>query len=343
MLPKILKIKSPWSDGEEEQSDVFNKNRKNFGGMNFGGGFSVKFVLAIAAAFVLLWLGSGIYEVQEGEEAVVIRFGKFDRKAYPGLNYRLPNPIEYSILEPVNRSRRIEIGYRSSDTGQDGMREVLNESSMLTGDENIILVTCDVMWHIKDLASFLFRVANPVDTVKAVAQSAIREVIGQTPIAHALANQKKEIADKIEVLLQKTLESYDIGVEIEKVQLLRAEPPQNVISAYRDVQTARADKETKINQAQAYRNDVLPKARGKAAEMIQEAEGYKHEVVSRAKGDVERFVVLLNQYNKNQDTRKVMRDRLYLDAMKSVLAGANKTIVNQGGLLPHMAINSNNK
>jgi membrane protease subunit HflK len=336
---KNLFLKSPWEqNGSDKGNDVFNRHRQKFKFQQFPN-FSPKLIAFGLLAALALWLASGIYEVKEGEEAVVMRFGKYVRVAFPGLNYRMPEPIESVYIDKVNRSRRIEIGYRSGDhTISDSSRDVPNESIMVTGDENIVKLNCDVMWHITNLSNYMFSVATPQETIKAVAQSVIREVISSTPIASALSSQKQEIGDRIHKSIQEILNNYNIGVEIEQVQLLKVEPPEEVISSYRDVQTSRADKEREINQAQAYRNDIIPKARGKAAEMLQQAEGYKQETIARAEGDVKRFLAVYNEYLLN---KQITRDRLTLDAVEEVMSGANKTIVADGLVLPHMTVKSN--
>jgi membrane protease subunit HflK len=285
----------------------------------------------------MLWLASGIYEVKEGEEAAVIRFGKFVSKGGAGLNYHIPAPFEQVIIERVNQSRRIEIGYRSTPgrTNSDATRSIGAESTMLTGDENIVELNCDVMWHINDLEKFIFNLVVPEETVKTAAESAIREVIGKTPISSVLSNQKQEITDKVEELTQRILDQYQAGVVIEKVQLLKAEPPAEVIDAYRDVQTSKADKEREINQAQAYNNDILPKARGEAAKLIQEAEGYKQSVLDKAEGDTKRFLSVYAQYSSN---KQITKDRLRLEVTEELLKGANKVVIGVEGTLPHMAI-----
>jgi membrane protease subunit HflK len=332
-------FKSPWEQNDSNKSeDVFNRQRKK---LNFQQlpNFNFKFIIYAVLALLMLWLSSGVYEVNEGEEAVVMRFGKYVRGAFPGLNYRMPDPIESVYIDKVNRSRRIEIGYRSSDhMASDNNRDVPNENIMVTGDENIVKLNCDVMWHITDLSNYMFSVAAPQETIKAVAQSVIREVISSTPIANALSSQKQEIADRIHKSIQEILNNYNIGVEIEQVQLLKVEPPEEVISSYRDVQTSRADKEREINQAQAYRNDIIPKARGRAAEMIQQAEGYRQETIARAQGDIKRFLAIYNEYLVH---RQVTRDRLTLEAAEEIMSGVNKTIVADGLVLPHMTVKPN--
>jgi membrane protease subunit HflK len=347
-LTRVFFVKSPW-DNSGNQENIFSRKRnngpdffKNF--QNFQFDFNLKTILMILSGLFVLWLVSGVYEIKEGEQAVIVRFGKFVRKGEPGLNYHLPEPIERVVIERVNQSRRVEIGYRSAGSvtknqNNDSSRYIAAESTMLTGDENIIDLNCDVMWHIKDLEAFVFNIANPEEAVKAAAESAIREVVGETPISNVLSNRKQEIVDRTEVLTQKILDQYSTGITVEKVQLLKAEPPAEVIDAYRDVQTSKADKEREINQAQSYNNDILPRARGEAAKLLEEAEGYKQEVISRADGDTSRFNAVLKEYIQ---AKQVTRDRLALEAAEDVLRGSSKTVMSEG-VLPHMAITNGSK
>ncbi|SPR04835.1 FtsH protease activity modulator HflK [Orientia tsutsugamushi] len=348
-------MKSPW-DNMDDAKNIFLKKSKNnfFLPVNFS--FSIKTMLILIFTIVVIWLLSGVYKVNEGEEAIVIRFGEYVRKAYPGLNYHLPHPLEKVIIERVKMSRQTEVGYSSGQSRREANtsngnymvysyrlnnRTINNQhlgesSTMLTGDENIVELNCNVRWHIKDLYSFVFNVAFPDETVKIVAESAIREVISETPIASILSNQKQEIADKIEKLIQQILNQYSIGIEIEKVQLLKAEPPSEVIDAYRDVQTSRADKEREINQAQAYRNDKIPEARGKAAKLIEEAKGYKQATVSKALGEAQKFNAILVEYKLNKE---ITKERLYLNTIETILQGSKKIIISdESKLLPHMGI-----
>ncbi len=333
---QILK-KSPWKIFDSEEN-IFTKKRKDYFN-NFQFNFNKKIAFFITLVLLAIWLSSGIYEIKEGEKAIVIRFGKFDRIAMPGLNYHLSGPIERIEKEEVDKSRRVEIGYRSTGKARTGgavsSRDVKSESLMLTGDENIIELNVDTMWHIKDLSKYVFNIVDPRETVKVAAESAIREVIGNTPISSVLSNQKQIIAGKIEILIQQILDQYESGVEIEQVKLLRAEPPQEAIAAYRDVQTAKADKEKVINESEAYQNDILPRARGEAAKIIQESEGYKAEVVAKASGNTSRFNSIYKQYAINKD---VTKSRLYLETIENVLQNSDKVIMGGEGMLPHMAI-----
>ncbi len=339
---KILK-KSPWDDDEEENIFTKKRNKPSFTAPSLNDlpfKFDTKTVLMILIILIGLWLSSGIFKVQEGEQGAVLRFGRFDRIAHAGLNYHLPNPLETVQIELVNKSRRIEIGYRSNSIGSlSNGSDITNESMMLTGDENIVELNVDVMWSISDLSQYVFNVKEPEDTVKAAAESSIRDVIGNTPIASILSDRKQEISKEVENQMQKILDAYETGVKIDRVELLRAEPPKEVLKAYRDVQTSRADKEREINQAQSYRNDIIPKARGQSAIIMQEAEGYKAEVVARANGDASRFDLIYRQYLVNKE---VMRNRLFLETIEEIMSEANKTVIGADGMLPHMALDQNN-
>jgi membrane protease subunit HflK len=334
-------MKSPW-DNDNFSNKIFSNFNKDFIPNNF---FDVRILILAALGFIAIWALSGFYTVKDGEEALVIRFGSYNRKAYAGLNYHLPSPIEEILIERVDKSRRIEIGYRSNeksykykisdeDNSSDNFKSVPQESIMLTGDENILNLNCDVMWHISDLRDYAFNVLNPDDSIKLATESAIREVISKTPIASVLSTQKQEVADLIQNLAQSILNNYKIGVEIERVQLLKAEPPVQVIQYYVDVQTAKADKQREINQAYAYSNDMIPKARGEAAKVTQEAEGYKQAIISEAEGQSKRFDSILTEYTRNKN---ITRDRLYFDTVEYILRDANKTII-EGQTLPHMSI-----
>lgn len=334
--------KSPWEDFEHKKNIFTKKRSDQFNFNNFQLNFNGKLIIYALAVGIILLLANGFYMAQEGEEAAVTRFGKFHRKAMPGLNYKLPIPLEIVEIEKVSQSRRIEIGYKSSGKSKNNFgtysikdRDIIAESIMLTGDENIVELNVDVMWHISNLSDYLFNVTNPEKAVKAVSESAIREVIGNIPIASVLSNQKQEIADKIEELIKQTLNQYKIGVAIEQVKLLKAEPPKEVIQAYRDVQTAKADKEKEINEAQSYRNNVLPKARGEAAKIYEESEAYKVEVIAKAEGDASRFNAIYKEYLLNKE---VTYNRLYLDALKEILHKSHKVIMGNDGMLPHMSL-----
>ena len=354
MLKRIHSIfnRSPW-DNEDDKPQKSSPNIKKdyfnfFNQFNLNNFINPYFVFLGLMVIILLWLSSGIYKLNEGEEGLILRFGKFVRIDKPGLNFHFPEPIDKVIIEQVDKSRRLEIGYRSTNQRQklykntsedNNIKYLPEESIMLTGDVNMIELNCDVVWRINDLKEYLFFIVDPENTVKAAAESAIREVIGKTPISYVLSNQKQDIAEKIQNLLQKMLTLYNAGISIDYVQLLKAEPPVDVIAAYRDVQTSYADKEKEINQALAFKNDILPRARGEAAKLIEEAKGYSQEVVSKAEGETKRFNLIYKEYI---TSKYVTKDRMYFDVVENIMGSNNKTIIPDNVLLPHMNIQSNN-
>jgi membrane protease subunit HflK len=252
----------------------------------------------------------------------------------------LPAPIEEVETPKVTRVNRIDIGFRTAgDLGRaTASRDVPEESLMLTGDENIIDIDFAVFWVIKDAGQFLFNIQNPEATAKAAAESAMREVVGKTVIAQALAEGRQKIEDEVRSLTQEILDSYGAGILVQEVKLQKVDPPGPVIDAFRDVQRARADLERQRNEAEAYANDVLPRARGEAEKMIQEAEAYRQEVVARAEGDANRFLAVYKEFSRARD---VTTRRIYLETMEQVLRGINKIIVdNKGGtgVVPYLPL-----
>jgi membrane protease subunit HflK len=286
--------------------------------------------LAIVGLIIaVVWLLSGIYVVQPDEQGVVQRFGAYVERTTPGINYHLPWPIETVQTPQVTREQQLNIGYRA-DT-QAG-RDVPEESLMLTGDENIVDINVTIFWVIKDAAAYLFNVENPPDaldaTVKAVAESAMREVVGKNQIEPILTENREAIQDEVRTLMQATLDSYGAGVSVTRVQMQKADPPSQVIDAYRDVQAARTDQDRMRNEAEAYANRVIPEARGEAARIIQQSEGYKQQTVAEAQGEAQRFLAVYEQFKKAPD---VTRRRMYLETMQQVLSGMNKVIVDGRG------------
>ena len=303
------------------------------------GGKGISFVLLILVA---LWLGSGFYTIAPEEQGVVLRFGSYEKTSQPGLNYHFPYPIETVIKVAVLTVRRVEIGYRGGTEGgrtRTADRNVDDESLMLTGDENIIDVNFVAQWALKDAAAFAFNVRNPSQTVKDAAESAMREVIGKSDIAAALAEERERVADETQVLLQRVLDDYDTGILVTELLLQRADPPQAVIESYRDVQLAKADQERLINEADAFKNRVVPEANGQAAQLIAEAQAYKEQVVARADGAAQRFIAIYNEYSKAQD---VTKKRIYLETMEDVFRDMNKVIIDNGqggaGVVPYLPL-----
>src|SRR6266566_8067286 len=289
---------------------------------------------------VAVWLASGIYIVDPDEQGIVTRFGAFVGRTTPGINYHLPWPIESVATPPVTRENQLNIGYRVGNS--EGARDIPEESLMLTGDENIIDTNFTVFWVIKDAAAFLFNVENPDNqldgAVKAVAESAMREVVGKNQIEPILTANREPIQDEVRVLMQRILDNYGAGVTVTRVQMQKADPPAQVIESYRDVQAARTDQDRMRNEAEAYANKVVPEARGGAARIVQQSEGYKQQVTAEAQGEAQRFVSVYDQYKKAPD---VTRRRIYLDTMRDILAQTNKVILdnkNSSNVLPYLPL-----
>ena len=297
-------------------------------------------IFSIFLVVIVLWIASGFYRVNADEQGVVLRFGEWVRTTAPGLHYHLPYPIEEALTPGVTRVNRISIGFREpiGFTSDDSLRQVPEEALMLTGDENIVDINFTVFWLIKDAGKFLFNIRNQEITIKSLAESAMRDSIGRTPLEKVLTEGREIIESTTKTLLQSVLDSYEAGIEISQVQLQKVDPPEQVIDSFRDVQRAKADQEKIRNQAEAYRNALIPKARGEAEKIIQEAEGYKREVVARSKGDAERFLSVYNSYKLAKD---VTVKRIYLETLEEVLKNANKIIIDESagtGVVPYLPL-----
>jgi membrane protease subunit HflK len=303
----------------------------------FGGGHGNRGIALGLAVFFFLWLASGVYQLQPGEQGVVLRFGKFNRIASSGLRYHVPAPFENVEIVNSEVIRMETLGGDPSTPphgGSNGTGD--DEILMLTGDENIINLSFNVQWKVSDAQKFLFNTSDPRQTVRAVAESAMREVIGRTPIDSALTEGKSSVQEETRKLTQDTLDHYKAGVQILQVNLLDASFPQAVVDAARDVQAARADQERARNEAEAYTNDILPRARGQATRMVQEAEAYKQQVVANAEGDAARFTSVYLQYKQAQD---ITRKRIYLETMEKILAGTTKVIIDsKTGTVPYLPL-----
>ena len=288
---------------------------------------------------IAIWAFSGLYRVLPDEQGVVLRFGKFTSTTQPGLNYHIPYPIETVLTPKVTKVNRIDIGFRSaSDTGRtSGVDDVSEESLMLTGDENIVNIDFSVFWVIKDAGKFLFKIQSPVETVKAAAETAMREVIAKSKLQSILTEGRSKIEIETQEIAQSLLDEYESGIQLTQVQTQKADPPDEVIDAFRDVQAARADMERSKNEAEAYQNDVIPRARGEAAKILQEAEAYKKQVVAAAEGEASRFVAIYNEYAK---AKRVTQERMYLETMEKVLADIDKVIIDRkaGGVVPYLPL-----
>lgn len=296
-----------------------------------GGGLAL-----LGLGVVVVWLLSGIYSVGADEQGVVLRFGNFVARTGPGINYHLPWPFETALTPKVTRENQIDIGNRRLEEGQ--IEEVPEESLMLTGDENIVDVNFTVFWVIKDAAAYLFNVQNPDAAIKAVAESAMREVVGQNQIEPILTQDREPVQVEVRELMQKALDSYGAGVTITRVQMQKADPPSEVIAAYRDVQAARADQERMRNEGEAYANKVIPEARGLAAKIVQGAEAYKQQVIAEAAGDAKRFLSVYNAYKKAPE---VTRRRIYLETLSGIMGKTDKIVIdgNVGkGVVPYLPL-----
>ena len=290
---------------------------------------------------VIIWALSGLYRVLPDEQGVVLRFGKFVSTTQPGLNYHIPFPVESALTPKVTKVNRIDIGFRSErDTGftSSGVADVPEESLMLTGDENIVNIDFSVFWVIKDAGKFLFKIQDPQGTVKAAAETAMREVIAKSRIQPILTEGRSIIETETQEIIQNILDEYNSGIQVTQVQTQKADPPDQVIDAFRDVQAARADMERSKNEAQAYANDVIPRARGEAQKILQAAEAYKKEVVAKAEGEASRFVSIYTEYAK---AKKVTQERMYLETMEKVLADIDKVIIDKNsgsGVVPYLPL-----
>jgi len=288
---------------------------------------------------IVVWAFSGLYRVLPDEQGVVLRFGKFASTTQPGLNYHIPYPVETVLTPKVTKVNRIDVGFRSaSDSGRtSGIDDVSEESLMLTGDENIVNIDFSVFWVIKDAGQFLFKIQSPIETVKAAAETAMREVIAKSKLQSILTEGRSKIEIETQEIAQSLLDEYESGIQITQVQTQKADPPDEVIDAFRDVQAARADMERSKNEAEAYQNDVIPRARGDAAKILQEAEAYKKKVIAMSEGEASRFLSIYNEYKL---AKRVTQERMYLETMERVLADIDKVIIDKkaGGVVPYLPL-----
>ena len=282
-------------------------------------------ILPIFGIALIFWLFTGVYTVGPDEVGVVQRFGKYDRTVQSGLNYHMPFPIETVKTPKVTEVKRIEVGFRT--VGKNQYRTVERESLMLTGDENIVDAELIVQYKIKEPLNYLFNYVGPELTMREAAEASLRTVVGRHNIDEALTSGKLMIQEETKELLQSILDKYETGAQVVAVQLQDVSPPKQVIDAFKDVASAKEDKNRMINEAEGYRNDIIPKARGEAQAMIREAEGFRESRIARAEGDVAKFKAILKEYSKSKD---VTRERLYLEAMEEILPGLEKYIVPNG-------------
>ncbi|MES2984219.1 MAG: FtsH protease activity modulator HflK [Pseudomonadota bacterium] len=332
-------------DGGAKMRGAMNKNS--------GGGSEKQIVVLALAAVFVLWLASGIYRVNSDELGIVLRFGEFKRIASPGLNYRLPSPVEQVIIPSVTTVNKVEIGYRAGGAENPNVRvaklaladrsgadsQQTHEGLMLTGDRNIVDIDFEVQWKIDagHPEKFLFNMRNPAENVKIVAESAMREVIGRNKLDDVLTGAQSQIAEDTRNLMQQTFDEYDAGIEIIAVNLSRPDVPQPVIDEFQDVKRAEQDKQTAESVAEGYRNEIIPRAKGDAAKMLQDAEAYKAKVMADASGNASRFKQIYAEYAVAKD---VTKRRMYLETMEEVLKGMPKVIVDSAakGAIPVLPI-----
>ena len=308
-----------------------------------GGSLGGQGIALIALVAVVVWGFSGFFRVDPDELGVVLRFGKYVRDAQPGLNYHMPYPIESALTPKVTRVNRVDIGMRPVEDSRRGApsRTIPEESLMLTGDENIVDVDFSVFWLIKPSGAgdYLFNIQQPEGTVKAVAESAMREVVGHSEIQPILTGARQNVEVAVQDLMQRTLDHYGAGVQVTQVQLQKVDPPAQVLDSFRDVQAARSDAERAQNEAQTYANRVVPESRGRAAQITQAAEAYREQTVAEATGQSSRFLKVYDEYKKAPD---VTRQRMYLETMERLFSGTDKIIIDSGtqnGVVPYLPLN----
>ena len=318
--------------------DLFKRGRNKFGRMTPGGSLLpswIVYLVATALAAIVAYYAL-TFRVDADELGIVMRFGKVARLEPPGLHFRMPYPIDEVRRPKVTRQNIIEVGMRTG-TGP-GVSYVRDESLMLTGDENIVDVNFVVFWRIRDAQQYLFNMQNPEVTVKEVAESAMREVVGQSDIQPILTGARQKTEQAVQTLMQDVLDHYDAGIRVDQVQLLKVDPPTQVIDAFRDVQAAAADKERLQNEAASYASRIIPEARGDAERILQGARGYREQSVAEATGQSARFLKIYEEYKKAPE---VTRKRMYLETMERIMSGTDKIIVDTKrgqGVIPYLPL-----
>ena len=331
--------KGPWGQGPQsggptppDLEELLRRSQDKLKSVLPGGNLGGRGILLIVIAALVVWGFSGFFKVEPDELGAVLRFGKYTRDAQPGLNYHLPYPVETVLTPKVTRVNRIDIGMRLIEDPRrtsPQIRDIPEESLMLTGDENIVDVDVSVFWQVKSggAGAYLFNIQNPEGTVKAVAESAMREVVGRSDIQPILTGARQSIETSVHDLMQKVLDTYQAGVQVTQVQLQKVDPPAQVIESFREVQAARADLVRLQNEAETYANQKVPDAKGAASKIVQDAEAYKSQTVAEATGQASRFGKVYEEYKK---APQVTRQRLYLETMERVFGGTDKIILDSG-------------
>lgn len=331
--------RGPWGQGPNggrggpqppDLEDLLKRGQDRFKSVlpgNIGGGG----IIILLVALVGVWMLTGIYRVGVEEVGVVTRFGKFPGELQgikqPGLHYHWPYPIENVRTVKVLAQNQFDVGFEKGRTSRT-QRDVAAESLMLTGDENIVDLDFSVFWRIKRADQYLFNIQNPQTTIKAVAESIMREVVGRSERQAIQTENRIQVQAEVQKLLQETLDSYEAGIEIAEVQLQAVNPPEQVIDAFRDVQAAKLDLERLKNQAETYQNRVIPEARGEAEKILQQAQAYKQQTIAEAQGEAQRFISIYDEYKLAKD---VTRQRMFLETMEKVFGDMNKVVVDDSG------------
>ena len=337
---------NPWGEGSSNNRDLENsikKAKEKFGRFKLGSPRNFSFFLIVV---LFIWLATGFYRVEPDEQGVELLFGKWNQTTTePGLHIFFPTPIGKVMTPKVENIRKINVGYRSASdlgfsTSSNSERNVLEESLMLTGDQNIVDVHFTVLYKIKDAGKFLFKLRNPETTVKDMSESVMREVVGQRELEFLLTGGRQEVEQVVRSDLQDILDEYESGILVQSIQLQSVNPPALVIDAFDEVQRARQDKEKLVNEANSYLNKIVPNARGDAAKLVQEATAYKEQVIKQAEGVAQNFIDVYNSY---KDAKYVTRQRIYLETLTEVLEGPNKIILDDTGdgqgVVPYLPLN----
>ncbi len=337
--PQWGKKPSGGNQGPPDLEEVWRNFQKKFGGLFGKGGGNGRSggeaptpigprqlgggAIVLAALVLGIWIASGFYIVNEGQNGVVLRLGKYSEITGPGLRWHMPYPVESRQVVNVSQVRSVEVGYRNNVKSK-----VLKESLMLTDDENIVDVQFAVQYVLKSPKDYLFENRSPDDSVLQAAETAIREVVGKSTMDYVVQQGRADVQDKVHKLMQIILDRYKTGIQIQKLNMQNAQPPEKVQAAFDDAVKAGQDRERQKNEGQAYANDILPKAKGLVSRMQQEAEGHRQRVVQEATGDAERFNLIVAEYKR---APQVTRDRLYLDAMEQIMSNTTKIVVEKGG------------
>lgn len=340
----MAKIPSPWDDNDDDKgpwadNEIISPKVRQFKPKK-PVEIEIKWWWGIVAVLVI-WLASGFYQVQPNEQAVVLRFGAYNETTSPGLHYHLPYPIETIKKVNITQERSINLGgLEAREVGAN----TFTETHMLTGDENIVDINLTIVWRVENAKDYVFNMQSPDQTVRVAAQSVLREIVGQSQMLPIISGDRGKVEDETKEELQKVLDEFGAGIKVVRIKLQKADPPKQVVDAFNEVQRAKADMERFKNEAEAYRNEILPKSRGEAAQRLQNAEAYKQAVVSKAKGEAERF---LSVYNAYKNGKEVTVKRLYLETMENILGKSNKVIIDSSAkgnnVIPYLPLDKLNK